>query len=193
MSWFSVIYCLSSYARLYPKAVFGKTKAWLALSLITITLSVASVVVCTWLSTRSSLFWPYSFVSEANNFLAVAVGFCTFMLFKNISIKNSRFINAIASTTFGVLCIHANGATMRSWLWGDFLNNCNAYYEDWWAVHFLGSVILIFAACSAIEYLRLQLIEVPVLKLWDRYSAGMMTRVKNRIHKRNFSRNQAGK
>lgn len=168
VSWFCVIYFLASYIRLYPRKVYSNTKLWGVLTVIALILSVVSVVLCTWLGVRTGTFAPYQFVSEANNFLAVAVGLCSFMLFKNIRMRNSRFINVIASTTFGVLCIHANSGTMRKWLWEDLLNNIGAYYTEYWLLHFVGSVISVFAVCSLIEYLRQKIVEKPILKLWDK-------------------------
>ncbi len=54
--------------------------------------------------------------------LAVTIAFFLFICFKNIKICNCKLINRIASTTLGVLCIHANGATMRNFLWKDLLS-----------------------------------------------------------------------
>lgn len=78
----------------------------------------ASVLVMTWLGIG-----PYFFLSDSNKISALAVAICFFLFFKNWKLKYNRIINKIASSTFGVLCIHANSGTMRQWLWSDVCNN----------------------------------------------------------------------
>lgn len=86
------------------------------------------------------------------------------MFFKNLKLPYNAFINAVASTTFGVLLIHANSATMRQWLWQDMLDNVGHYGMP---LYVLGCVLGIFALCSAIDYLRIRLIEPLFFKFWD--------------------------
>lgn len=83
------------------------------------------------------------------------------MFFNNLKIKNSKTINTIASTTFGVLLIHANSDTMRQRLWKDTLNNVGAYYTNYTYLHAILSVTLVFVTCSLIDLLRIRYIETP--------------------------------
>ncbi len=108
VSWFVVLYFISSYLRLYPKQIFDSRKFWAWATVVSGAVSVLSVIACTWLGARIGRNSPYAFVTDSNTFLAVALGVCSFMLFRNIKIPHSRIINTIASTTFGVLLIHAN-------------------------------------------------------------------------------------
>lgn len=87
------------------------------------------------------------------NVLILAIGL--FGLFKNINIGEVRWINVIASTTFGVYLIHDN-AYVRPMLWQKIFN----------ATHLLGdgifgfvyqSVLIVFAVflgCVVIELVR---------------------------------------
>lgn len=111
----------------------------------------------------------YYFVADSNKFLAVITGFSLFMLFKNIKIPYIKFINTIASSTFGVLLIHANSDAMRQWLWKDTLNNVGMYNSPYLYFHAIGSVIAIFVICIIIDQIRIRLIEVPFFKLWDKF------------------------
>lgn len=52
------------------------------------------------------------------------------MLFKNMNIKYNKVINFIASSTFGVLLIHANSNTMRQFLWKDICNVVGSYNSN---------------------------------------------------------------
>ena len=62
---------------------------------------------------------------------------------RHLKFKN-KFINAVSSTTFGVLLIHANSSTMRQWLWKDVINVIGAYNYSWLILHAIASVFVIF-------------------------------------------------
>ena len=167
-SWFIVLYLISSYIRLYPKKIFENTRVWRISTIICIFISSISVLVCIWLSMKLSKSLYYTFVSDSNTLLAVLTGISSFLYFKNMKIPQNKFINSVASTTFGVLCIHANSDTMRQWLWQDMLNNVGYYYSSFCLVHAIGSVIIVFTICSCIDYLRIQFIEKSFFKAFDR-------------------------
>lgn len=59
---------------------------------------------------------PYRYVSDSNILLVVLIVISSFMHLKNLHIPQSKFINIIGSSTFGVLPIHSNSDTMRKWL-----------------------------------------------------------------------------
>lgn len=165
VTWFSVLFFIGSYIRMYPKKSFTNTKLWGGLTMLSIIASVCSVLVMLYLWARFNL--PrkqYWFVSDSNKLLAVVTAASSFMLFKNINMKNSRFINAVASSTFGVLLIHANSDTMRQWLWKDTLNNVGAYFSSFTYLHAVASVFGIFVVCVLIDQIRMHLCEKPVMK-----------------------------
>lgn len=168
VSWFIVLYFIASYIRLYPKKMFSKTGCWGILALISILLSVISVISCTWLSTKTDVS-PYYFVSDSNTFLAVSTGLCLFMFFKNLQLTYNKYINTCASTTFGILLIHANSDTMRTWLWKDCLNCLSAYNSDYLIIHAIGSIFIIFIICSIIDFVRITYLEKPLFNHWDIY------------------------
>ena len=169
VSWFCVLFFIASYIRLYPKKIFENTAFWGIATLISIALSVISVVSCAWLGSKIDRNIAFYFVSDSNTFLAVANGICSFMFFNDLKIKQSKFINTVAASTFGVLCIHANSGTMRRWLWKDTLNNVGAYGSDLIVLHAIGGVIAIFIICTLIDMARIRLIERPFFKFWDRH------------------------
>lgn len=167
VSWYIVLYFISSYVRLYPRKIYSNTLLWGTCLTLSIVFSVISVLCCAWLSARMERSAAYLFVSDSNTFLAVLTGFCAFMFFRNIKLKYNPIINVIASSTFGVLLIHANSATMRTWLWKGLLDNMGAYHSTWMPVHALGSVIAIFVICTIIDVLRIRFIETPLLAVLD--------------------------
>lgn len=178
VSWFIVLYIIASYIRLHPKKVFENTKLWGFMTLVSIILSIISVIACAWLTTKRQ-FSMYFFVADSNTFLAVLTGASSFLFFKNIKIKNSRFVNMVAVSTFGVLLIHAHSDTMRQWLWKDVLNNVCYYGSAYMPLHVIGSVVGIFVICTAIDQLRIHFIEKPFFKLWDRHWNRFLTKNKS--------------
>ena len=160
VSWFMVLYVISSYLRLYPKKWMTNQKFCGLMFLLTVFLSSLSVLVCLWFEKS-----PFYFVTDSNAFLAVLTGVFAFLFFKNLKLSYNKFINAVASTTFGVLLIHANSDTMRQWLWKDTLDNVGHYGMP---LYVICCVLGVFAVCSAIDYLRIKLIETPFFCFWER-------------------------
>ncbi len=130
--WYMTLYCLAAYIRLYPNQWTESRKVagiWL---IVSVCLAYASVLIVDFVGMRIGFSSFYHMVADSNKLLAVAVGVSIFLFFKNSKIKYSKFINAVASTTFGVLLIHANSNEMRQWLWKDLLKlNLKVYYKDW--------------------------------------------------------------
>lgn len=84
--------------------------------------------------------------------------------FKNLKIKQSKFINTVAASTFGVLLIHANSDIMRQWLWRDMLENVKWYHTPWIYLHAVGAVFGIYIVCTVIDMVRRYLFEKPFLE-----------------------------
>ena len=169
VSWYIVLFFIASYIRLYPAKIFNNTKLWGLLSLISISLLILSVFYCMWAGIKTNNFKPYSYAQDSNTFLAVSTAITTFLFFKNVKIRHNKVINLFASTTFGVLLIHAAGNNMRKWLWKDILNNVGMYSSKFMPLHAIGSVIGIFVICSLLDMLRMKYIETPFFVLWDKH------------------------
>lgn len=169
VTWFMVVYFAASYVRLYPKKKYLNTVLWGWISAATVLLCVASVVVCAWIGGRSGRGnMAYYFMVDSNRVLAVAVAMTSFLFFRSLKLPASKLINTMGGSTFGVLLIHANGDTMRRWLWQDLLGNAKVFYTQWLIPHGIASVIGIFVVCCAIDTVRIHLLEKPFFKLWDR-------------------------
>ena len=166
VSWFIVLYFIASYIRLYPRKIYKNTKLWGITTVGLLALASLSVILGLWTGK-----WTYFFVSDSNTVLAVILGVCSFLLFKNLKMGYCKVINYIAASTFGVLQIHANSDTMRKWLWGTLLNVKGTFANDFGyvCVHAVLSVIIIFAVCILIDKFRIRFIEKPVFSYLDRF------------------------
>lgn len=186
VSWFSVLYFISSYVRMYPNKIFDKTWLWGVLTLVSFGISAVSVLFMLFKRSDQGIAIVYEFVMDSNTLLALTNGFCAFMFFKNIKMGYSKFINTVAASTFGVFLIHTCGNAMRSWLWKDTLNNVGWYKSPYIILHLVCSVLGIFIICTVIDWLRIQLLEKPFFKLWDKKWDGVKSkfeRAENKLFK----------
>ena len=170
VEWFVVLFFIGSYLRLYePFAKFNSIKISLAF-FASVIISWSSVYICSlW---ASYLKWPihhsYFMVSDSNKPLAVITAVFAFLFFKNLKIKHNSCINTIAASAFGVLCIHANSDTMRSWLWYGVLRNIENYNGNIF-LHALLSVLLVYVVCTILDFMRIRYIERPFFKFYDSF------------------------
>lgn len=185
VSWFMVLYVISSYIRMYPKEIFDNGRIWGWTSLALILIASLSVVLCAYISKIIDKAIWYNYVQDSNTLLAVLIGVSTFLSFKNIKMRYSPVINNISATCFGVFLIHANSDTMRKWLWRDVLNNVGMYDSDLLVVHAILSVLSIFVICSLIDTLRIKLFETPVFNYFDNSNNKLSLWIKKKMRSEN--------
>lgn len=172
VSWFIVLYFISSYIRLYPDYIYRSNSAWTWgwMSIMAVLLAAGSVAVTCLrndvFEKTKPVFW---LVSDSNAILALAVGVTTFMFFKNMRLPFSKFINAVGATTFGVLLIHAHSDVMRHWLWRDTINCVGHYSDTYYFLYAPLAVLSIFTICSLIDYIRIHTIEKWLFKTIDKH------------------------
>ena len=56
---------------------------------------------------------------------------------------------------------------MRQWLWKDTLQNTQWFQTDYFILHAVLSVIVVFCVCAFLDYLRIILIERPLMNKYD--------------------------
>lgn len=168
VTWFSVVYIISAYIRLYPKKIFNSNKiVWFMLA--SILLSVLSVIGCVYMLNKTNkemvyylvYYLVYYFVTDSNSFLPLITSITAFLFFKNLKINYNGLINAMGASTFGVLLIHANSDIMRDWLWIDFLKVTEYFSSDFMPLYAVICVITIFILCCIIDQLRIKFLEKP--------------------------------
>ena len=170
VTWFSVLYLISSYIRLYGVFPSVKNIQWGMLTLVSVALSMISTIGFIFLHLKYGIkLIPYRLVSDSNAILAVIVSVCSFMYFKDLPIRQSKIINTISASTFGVLCIHANSDTMRRWLWKDTLNNVEQYYSDNMIWQSLVSILAVFFICIIVDYIRIHTFEKYTFLFLDKW------------------------
>lgn len=171
ITWYCVLFFISSYIRnygLFPKL---KSNKWGGISLLCILLSIISVICVVYFDEKwGRLTPPYKYV-DVSGVCAVLTSVSSFMFFKDFKLRNYRWINLVASGTFGVLLIHDNNSEMRQWLWRSLLDVKQIYAMDDSKAYLYPILIVcnIFVICVVIDLMRKYTIEKYTFKLIDKY------------------------
>ncbi len=169
ITWFAVLYIIASFLRKHPVALLEKKTACGLITLGLFVLCMLSVVASMYLHMGSNDYSVvYKYVADSPKPLAVLFSIFAFSFFKNVNVKQSKFINTVSATTFGVLLIHSNSDAMRTWLWGDLLRVNEMYSHSLNLLYVLGCCVAVFIVCSVIDIGRIYLVEAPAIKLYDK-------------------------
>ena len=103
-------------------------------------------------------------ITNANKLPMFLMAVFIFLTFKNLKIGYSKIINLTAASCFGVLLIHAKSATMRQWLWEDFLQNTEWFQSPYLWLHMLLSCVGIYIICTLIDICRIKFLEKPLFE-----------------------------
>lgn len=164
LGWLITVYMIGAYIRMYPNKLFEKKRLYIISSIVSVICMWSSILVIDFVGSRFGFTDYYYMMNDSNKFLALICAISIFMYFKNVKIKKNMFINLVASSTYGVLLIHANSDTMRQFLWKDLLNNTAYYNSKFLIIHAIVSVIGVYSVCILIDQLRIKLIEKPLFK-----------------------------
>lgn len=165
VTWFGVIYLISSYIRMYPCRLFEDRK----LSAIVLAAAVALSMLSVYVSIRIGISACW-FVSDSNKFPAVLIAVASFLCVKEMNISYSRMINLVGGSAFGVLLIHDQSEAMRQWLWHDVVKcvECYSLPLPELILVSIGAVSAVFLACVLADRLRIKMFEEPFFKWYDR-------------------------
>lgn len=175
-TWFCILFLVASYIRLHPSPLFGRRRLWGWMTLVNVSLAMASIVVMQNLYSEG-----YFFLEDSNKFFAVSVAFSSFLWFKNMNIRYSKIINSCAAATFGVLLIHANSNAMRTWLWKDTVDVMGHYSQPLGqlVLYSIGIVMSVFVICNVIDQLRIATLEKWFFNWYDQKLSSRMEKIVN--------------
>ena len=125
--WFSIVYLLAAYIRLYPENIFTGQLRWAFISVLLCFLGILCIIGTALLSHHSHEHHILYFSGECNRFFPLAIGCSTFLFFKNLRLAYSGIINIIASTVFGILCFHTGSDAWRDYLWNKCIKSVDCY------------------------------------------------------------------
>lgn len=110
---------------------------------------------------ESTMVW-----GEDRSIIVVLVATLTFLTFRRLDLGRIRWINVIASTTFGVYLIQEH-TQMRHWIFQS-LDMGSHYGSPDLVPYVLACMLGIFALCSVLEFVRMQTVERATTRLVPR-------------------------
>lgn len=182
ITWFSIIFFISSYIRIYPHPIFKRKALWGWLTVLSITMAASSILILKFLFGNKAGF-GYFFVSDSNKIFSVVVAVCSFLWFNNLKIRYSKRVNSFGAATFGVFLIHANSHSMRTWLWKDTLDVVGHYSLPIMQlmIYSVGVVLAVFIICNLIDQLRIATVEKWFFNWYDKNVSAKADAFVNRI------------
>ncbi len=173
--WFVFLYALANYLRKYPVQLPQK---WLLSSYVISCLLVFGIKWGQQAILGAELWNWYSYTS-----VPVLVGsVALFLFFIQLPPQQNRMAVLLGGTTFGVFLIHTQYILRDTLLWKQWVKPLEHYYTQPWMFlpHLLLSVLLIFVACSGIDWLREQLFSLVATRCRP-WAATLKSRFDNKV------------
>lgn len=183
--WFVVLYCIAAYIRKYYSPSY-KIKPYLKRYAIIATAIAALYTIVSYLgSVANSPYFAALFGQmHGYNSLPVLVGSLSlFMVFINLKITNGRVNKCIAllsPLTLGVYLIH-DEPHVRMWLWST-LNPAGHAYNPRFILFSIVSVVSIYLAASAIDWLRLKFFSAIGAAKWFQRTSNEVVSLTDRAY-----------
>ena len=165
--WFIFIYSLSGYIKLYGLNSKLKNYHYAIAALIFSALTYFSSIAISFLGLRITDFKLGStYFYDTQSLFVLIISLCIFMTFATTQIRNVKFINVVASATFGVYLIHENHY-LRNILWQTVFKNSSYQNSIMIIPVSIIAVFLVYAVCTIIELIRQRFFEMPFSKITD--------------------------
>lgn len=171
-AWFVVMYMMGAWIRLYPSAWMGDNRTCVPVLLLSVAALMFYIAVFAFNmdgppSVKMNL---YFLVCPESKLPPVVIAVLSFLVFRNMKLRYSKAINAVASTTFGVLLIHGANEGTRTWLWQTVFN-VPSLADSPILSAVAKSIVAPFAVhavCAVLDGLRIVVLERPLFTVFER-------------------------
>ena len=178
--WFFCLYSMIGYYRLHHHAARHRGSTCILLAAAILLAVYASAIVLDLIgrnhpfaAEHALFFYDYYSIPIVIAALLLVIGF------SRIRMKQSRLINTVSAAMFGVYLIHDN-PYIRKLLWDKIFRNASFAESRMLIPHSIAAVLVTFAACTAIELIRIRVLEKPCERLYL-FIAGKADRLADRI------------
>ena len=164
--WFIFVYSLGGYIRLYGgKRLFSKKYMYFISAIVSLLTLAGLKLLFEYCGVNSETVNDYKaiFYKSENSLPILFVSVCVFLLFKNLDIKRSRFINTLASAAFGVYLIH-DSVFVREML-KSHVFKVYRVGDSPLIPYTIAIVLAIYISCAILELLRIYILEKNYMKL----------------------------
>lgn len=167
--WFITLYAIAGYAKIYGFNERLKSKHYFFLFLIVLVCSYLISVSFLVLGTKRNELAVHAIdFFGMERFPILLMALFLFMTFAKLKIKYNKWINVIASATFGVYLIH-DSSYIRYYIWWNIFK-INQYQESLFLIPYsILVVFIIYVLCTGIEMVRKVLLERPYIIFVNKY------------------------
>lgn len=178
LGWFLFLFVTAVYLKRFPIPLLEKRKQCFWLFLFFYVLMLLSVLTFELLGMKYAVFAENEdFFLAMHRLPAYAASVFLFLTFAKLKIKTCKWINALASCTFGVYLIHDHPLLSKI-LWCNLLQSARLQENRLLVLHALGSILLVFLIGTAMDLVRRRLIERLLFMLYDRLAQRIHNRLK---------------
>ena len=161
--WFVFLYSAAAYIKLFDPFEKIKRSACFVLAFGLTIITFVSAIVLHYAGAESLQFYFYG-MNKLNVFV---ISVLLLAGFSKLNVDRIKFINIIASATFGVYLIH-DEAFIRTFLWGQVVKAADFSQSKFMIPYSLAAILLVFVCCTVIELARTYLLEKNYMKAVDR-------------------------
>lgn len=167
--WFITLYVIAGYVKIYGFNERLKSKHYFFLFLIVLVCSYLISVSFLVLGTKRNELAVHAIdFFGMERFPILLMALFLFMTFAKLKIKYNKWINVIASATFGVYLIH-DSSYIRYYIWWNIFK-INQYQESLFLIPYsILVVFIIYVLCTGIEMVRKVLLERPYIIFVNKY------------------------
>lgn len=170
LTWFVTLYCIAGYVRRYGLNPKFTVKHYLGFWALFSILRYLSSVVMIFLGRRIPFAYKNTILFfEQDSILTLLSALAFFMVFEKMDMGYHRWINIIASATFGVYLIH-DSDFIRNFLWLTVFKSTRFQDSAFLIPYSVFAVAAVYAVCTVIDLLRKAVFEKPYMRIVDRYS-----------------------
>lgn len=172
--WFVTLYAIAGYAKIYGFNSIFTTKKYFVLFGVFSVLTYLSSVVFMLLGTRYNAFLEHAtYFYGMQRVPALLISLTLFMAFSTLKMNYHKWINVLASATFGVYLIHDN-SLMRAFLWIDVFQNFKYQHSLLLIPYSILVVALVYAVCTVIDLIRQKVFEKPFMFIVNKYADAVL-------------------
>ena len=181
LTWFTFLYLLAGYIRIYSAGENWKCSTDFWIVFVTVVITFLTVICLDAVAIRIPAVNGYTtYFYGKDRILILVISVFLLLGFLKLDVGSNRIINLLASTTFGVYLIHEN-RYFRDLLWNTVTRKASIGDKDWLLPYSLAVIILVFSACSLLEYFRFYGLENRYMKAVKRLSQKIEDAVDSKV------------
>lgn len=167
--WFVTLYAVAGYARIYGFNPAFKAKHYFFFGIVFTALTYLTSVIFMTLGSKISFFsGVITYFYEQDKITVFLISLSLFMAFTSLKMNYHKWINKLASATFGVYLIHDNNF-VRPWLWLGVFKNAEYQNTILLIPYSILVVLIVYICCTLIDLFRQRFVEKPFMRFVNKH------------------------